>query len=98
MELKLLIKALVPPVILDTIRAVRRGTSRSEHRLVYAPRGWSTPLPPRSELVYESEKVINEERESWAPLIDRARRGTLPLASTDDGAHPAMPWPTITPT
>ena len=88
MKLKLLIKFLLPAVILDAIRVLRHKTSRSGSRLFYAPRGWNTALPPRSELLYESEKVIREERESWAPLLGRARRGSLPLASTDDGADP----------
>ena len=89
LKLKLLIKSLLPPIILEAVRVIRRRTSRSGYRLFYAPRGWSTPLPPRSELLYESAKVINEERENWAPVIGRARRGSLPLASTDAGANPA---------
>ena len=88
LQLKLLIKSILPPVVLDAIRVIRRGTSRSGYRLYFAPRGWSTPLPPRSEVLYESNKVIREEHENWAPLLRRARHRSLPLASTDDGADP----------
>jgi putative methyltransferase (TIGR04325 family) len=85
MKLKLLTKSLLPPVVLDAIRVVRRRTSQTGCRLFYAPQGWSTALPPRSQQLYESENVIRAERENWARLVDRARCGSLPLAFTDDG-------------
>jgi putative methyltransferase (TIGR04325 family) len=88
MTLTLLIKRLLPPIILDAIRAVRRRTSQSGCRLVYAPRGWSTELPPGAAVLYESERVIDVERENWALVVSRARSGSLPLASIDDDTDP----------
>jgi putative methyltransferase (TIGR04325 family) len=88
MTLRLLIKRLLPPIILDAIRAARRRTSRPGYRLVYAPLGWSAVLPRSAASLYESARVIDSERENWAPVLSRARSGTLPLASTDDGTDP----------
>lgn len=82
---KRFITLLLPPLLVNILRQIRRTREQSTDDLTYAPNGWQTKLPPGGD-GYSFAGLIARERSEREPLIRRLQdcRPTLIDSTSDD--------------
>lgn len=72
--LKRFVKAICPPILLGSLVAfvaIFRRKVQDSNLIVYAPAGFSTPLPPENNS-WESDGVRSAHEKKWAAFIEAA--------------------------
>jgi putative methyltransferase (TIGR04325 family) len=83
MTFRRILKPIVPPLLWSIGSELRQRLVHSTDRLAYAPRGWSTPLPPGSGNEPFWNTFVERERAWLQNLIARVRAGD-PVLTSDD--------------
>lgn len=87
---KRILQSLLPPVVWDTGKDLKRRWSRSVDQFEYAPQGWTTSsLPEDSEVARYWQTFLQHERRFVADLMARVRAGDpiLTPGRRDDLKH-----------
>lgn len=80
------LKSMVPPFLWNIGKDVKRRLLRSVDHYAYAPRGWATPLPAKSQDYWHA--LIARQRSECETLIARIQRGEPALtADRQDVKH-----------
>lgn len=88
MSLKQVAKRLLPPIVIDLVRDLRKGTTRTEPpEWEYVPDGWRTEDPHIKG--WNVESVVETQRAKW-PQFLRLMQGSKPLGIAHEAPSPSQ--------